>query len=99
MGALSREAFDAIEFDAACTGDHRAAAQQMTMLADTGTQTAAMPRAEAYVRAGEQWLLADDPAAAATTGSSAPWRTVAPPPPTRGSRWRGRCSCWAGRGG
>jgi hypothetical protein len=61
---LSREAFDAIEFDAACSGEHRAAAKQMTWLADTGTQTAAMPRSEAYVRAGEQWLLADDPAAA-----------------------------------
>jgi len=65
VGVLSREAFDAIEFDAALTGDHRAAAQQMTLLADTGTQTLAMPRAEAYTRAGEQWLLADDPAAAA----------------------------------
>jgi hypothetical protein len=61
---LSREAFDAIEFDAACSGEHRAAAQEMTRLADTGTQTPAMPRSEAYVRAGEQWLLADDPAAA-----------------------------------
>jgi tetratricopeptide repeat protein len=61
---LSREAFDAIEFDAACSGEHRAAAQEMTRLADTGTQTASMPRSEAYVRAGEQWLLADDPAAA-----------------------------------
>jgi hypothetical protein len=61
---LSREAFDAIEFDAACSGEHRAAAQQMTWLADTGTQTEAMPRSEAYLRAGEQWLLADDPAAA-----------------------------------
>jgi hypothetical protein len=66
VGLLSREAFDAIEFDAALTGDHRAAAQQMTLLADTGTQTSAMPRAEAYTRAGEQWLLADDPAAAAS---------------------------------
>jgi hypothetical protein len=65
VGVLSREAFDAIEFDAACSGDHRAAAQQMTFLADTGTQTSAMPRAEAYTRAGEQWLLADEPAAAA----------------------------------
>jgi hypothetical protein len=64
VAVLSREAFDAIEFDAACSGEHRAAAQQMTWLADTGTQTAAMPRSEAYVRAGEQWLLADDPAAA-----------------------------------
>ena len=62
--ALSPEAFDAIEFDAACSGEHRAAAQEMTRLADTGTQTVAMPRAEAYIRAGEQWLLADDPAAA-----------------------------------
>jgi hypothetical protein len=62
---LSREAFDAIEFDAACTGDHREAAQPMTLLADTGIQTSAMPRAEAYTRAGEQWLLADEPAAAA----------------------------------
>lgn len=66
VGLLSREAFDAIEFDAALTGDHRAAAQHMTLLADTGTQTSAMPRAEAYTRAGEQWLLADDPAAAAS---------------------------------
>ena len=64
MVVLSREAFDAIEFDAACSGEHRAAAQEMTRLADTGTQTQAMPRSEAYVRAGEQWLLADDPAAA-----------------------------------
>jgi hypothetical protein len=62
---LSPETFDAIEFDAACSGEHRAAAQEMTRLADTGTQTAAMPRSEAYIRAGEQWLLADDPAAAA----------------------------------
>ena len=62
--ALSPETFDAIEFDAACSGEHRAAAQEMTRLADTGTQTVAMPRAEAYIRAGEQWLLADDPAAA-----------------------------------
>jgi len=61
---LSREEFDAIEFDAACSGDHMAAAREMTRLADTGTQTMAMPRSEAYVRAGEQWLLADDPAAA-----------------------------------
>jgi len=63
---LSREAFDALEFDAACTGDHRAAAEEMTRLADTGTQSPTMPRSEAYVRAGEQWLLADEPAAAAS---------------------------------
>ena len=64
MVALSIETFDAIEFDAACSGEHRAAAQEMTRLADTGTKTAEMPRSEAYIRAGEQWLLADDPAAA-----------------------------------
>src|SRR5262245_65747421 len=65
VGVLTREEFDAIEFDAAFTGDHRAAAQRMTLLADTGMQTLTMPRAEAYTRAGEQWLLADEPAAAA----------------------------------
>jgi len=61
---LNREAFDEIEFDAAYTGDHRAAAREMMLLADTGIQTAGMPRSEAYVRAGEQWLLADEPVAA-----------------------------------
>jgi hypothetical protein len=62
---LTRDLFDAIEFDAACTGDHRAAAEQMINLAASGTQTAEFPRSEAYLRAGEQWLLADEPAAAA----------------------------------
>jgi hypothetical protein len=62
---LTRDLFDAIEFDAACSGDHRAAAEQMISLAASGTQTAEFPRAEAYLRAGEQWLLADEPAAAA----------------------------------
>jgi hypothetical protein len=37
----------------------------MTLLAMTGTETTAMPRAEAFLRAGEQWLLADEPAEAA----------------------------------
>jgi len=63
---LSREEFDSIEFDAACTGDHEAAAERMIQLAATGIQTTSMPRAEAFVRAGEQWLLADNPAAAAS---------------------------------
>ena len=35
------------------------------LLAMTGTETVAMPRAEAFLRAGEQWLLADEPAEAA----------------------------------
>ncbi len=62
---LSRDEFDAIEFDAALTGDHKSAAERMATLAATGIQTESMPRAEAYIRAGEQWLLADDPRAAA----------------------------------
>ncbi len=61
VAALSREQFDSIEFDAAASGDHAAAARAMTELATTGTETAAMPRGEAFLRAGEQWLLADSP--------------------------------------
>lgn len=64
VAVLSREEFDSIEFDAACTGDHKSAAERMSMLAATGIQTESMPRAEAFVRAGEQWLLADNPVAA-----------------------------------
>jgi hypothetical protein len=63
---LTRDMFDAIEFDAACSGDHQAAAEQMSELAASGQQTDAFPRSEAFVRAGEQWLLAGDPAAAVT---------------------------------
>ena len=66
VAVLSREEFDAIEFDAAASGDHQAAARRMSKLAVTGTQTDSMPRSEAFLRAGEQWLLADDPAAAAS---------------------------------
>lgn len=62
---LTREEFDAIEFEATLTGDHEAAAERMSELAATGTQTVSMPRAEAFVRAGEQWLFADNPSAAA----------------------------------
>jgi hypothetical protein len=64
VAPLSREQFDSIEFDAAASGDHEAAAREMTLLARTGTATDAMPRAEAFLRAGEQWLLADEPAEA-----------------------------------
>jgi hypothetical protein len=63
---LTREEFDAIEFDAAASGDHQTAARRMSKLAVIGTQTDSMPRSEAFLRAGEQWLLADDPAAAAS---------------------------------
>lgn len=66
MPVLSREEFDAIEFDAAASGDHQTAARRMSKLAVVGTQTHSMPRSEAFLRAGEQWLMADDPAAAAS---------------------------------
>ena len=66
MPVLTREEFDAIEFDAAASGDHQTAARRMSKLAVIGTQTNSMPRSEAFLRAGEQWLLADDPAAAAS---------------------------------
>jgi hypothetical protein len=64
VAVLSPEDFDALEFEAARSGDHRSAARVMARLASTGTQTTAMPRAEAYLRAGEQWLLAGEPATA-----------------------------------
>ena len=62
---LTDDLFDEIEFDAARTGDHRRAALRMNHLAATADQTGNMSRAEAYLRAGEQWLLADEPAVAA----------------------------------
>jgi tetratricopeptide (TPR) repeat protein len=58
--ALSRELFDAIEVNAARTGNHKRAAVRMSRLAVQAT-AGGMSRAEAYMRAGEQWLLADDP--------------------------------------
>lgn len=47
------------------SGDHASAAELMNRLAATAKETAGMPRSEAFLRAGEQYLLADDPAAAA----------------------------------
>ena len=41
---LTRDMFDEIEFDAAASGDHRTAAEQMISLAATGTQTEEFPR-------------------------------------------------------
>jgi hypothetical protein len=64
VAILSRQQFDTIEFDAAASGDHAAAASQMYDLAVTGTESAGMSRSEAFLRAGEQWMLADDPAEA-----------------------------------
>lgn len=57
---LSGELFDAIEVNAARTGNHKRAAVRMSRLAVQATQ-GGMSRAEAHLRAGEQWLLADDP--------------------------------------
>jgi hypothetical protein len=67
---LSGEMFDAIEVMAARTGNHKRAAVRMSRLATQATlpqqPTAdSMSRAEAHLRAGEQWLLADEPATAA----------------------------------
>jgi hypothetical protein len=61
--ALSGELFDAIEVNAARTGNHKRAAVRMSRLAVQATASS-MSRAEAHMRAGEQWLLADDPAEA-----------------------------------
>jgi hypothetical protein len=61
---LSGELFDAIELMAARTGNHKRAAVRMSRLAVQASPSA-MSRAEAHTRAGEQWLLADEPAAAA----------------------------------
>ena len=60
---LSTELFDAIEVNAARTGNHKRAAVRMSRLAVQAT-AGGMSRAEAHMRAGEQWLLADDPAEA-----------------------------------
>jgi hypothetical protein len=67
---LSGELFDAIEVNAARTGNHKRAAIRMSRLATQATLPAQpsandMSRAEAHVRAGEQWLLADEPETAA----------------------------------
>jgi hypothetical protein len=62
--ALSGELFDAIEVNAARTGNHKRAAVRMSRLAEEAA-TNGMSRAEAHMRAGEQWLLADEPAEAA----------------------------------
>jgi hypothetical protein len=61
--ALSGELFDAIEVNAARTGNHKRAAVRMSRLAAQATPVG-MSRAEAHMRAGDQWLLADEPQAA-----------------------------------
>ena len=95
VAQLSREEFDAIEFGAARTGDHRSAALRMSQLADTLAQTGEMSRAEAHLRAGEQWLLAETrwrpPPASGRHSPTVTGRSSMP-----GSRSPARCSCSAG---
>jgi hypothetical protein len=55
--------FDEIEFQAARTGNHVRAAVRMTQLAEEAEPGL---RAESHMRAGEQWMMADDPQRAAT---------------------------------
>jgi len=67
---LSGELFDAIEVNAARTGNHKRAAVRMSRLATQATLPVQaspndMSRAEAHMRAGEQWLFADEPTTAA----------------------------------
>ena len=56
------EDFDEIEFQAARTGNHVRAAVRMTELAQEAEPGL---RAESHMRAGEQWMMADDPQRAA----------------------------------
>ena len=64
----SVEEFDEIEFQAARTGNHVRAAVQMTELVQ---QAEPGLRAEFHLRAGEQWMSADDPQRAADEFSAA----------------------------
>lgn len=68
---LAPEEFDEIEFQAARTGNHVRAAVRMTQLARSAAGDGGMSRAEAHLRAGEQWLMADDPESAAAELSQA----------------------------
>jgi hypothetical protein len=66
---LSGELFDVIEVNAARTGNHKRAAVRMSRLAVQATlpvqaSPSDISRAEAHMRAGEQWLLADEPTTA-----------------------------------
>jgi tetratricopeptide (TPR) repeat protein len=53
----SVDEFDEIEFQAARTGNHVRAAVRMSKLA---AEAEPRQRAEAHLRAGEQWMMADD---------------------------------------
>lgn len=60
--------FDEIEFQAARTGNHVRAAVRMSQLAQEAEPGL---RAESHLRAGEQWMMADDPERAATEFTAA----------------------------
>jgi hypothetical protein len=74
---LGPDDFDEIEFQAARTGNHVRAAVRMTQLAhaaaaaEQGALGEGMSVAEAHLRAGEQWLMADEPESAAAEFSMA----------------------------
>ncbi len=58
VGRVARvDEFDEIEFQAARTGNHVRAAVRMSTLA---AEAEPGQRAEAHLRAGEQWMMADD---------------------------------------
>jgi hypothetical protein len=62
------EELDEIEFEAARTGNHVRAAVRMS---DLARQAEPSQRAEAHLRAGEQWMMADDAQRAADEFSAA----------------------------
>ena len=69
MGRVANvEDFDEIEFQAARTGNHVRAAVRMSELAQEAEPGL---RAEFHLRAGEQWMSADDPQRAADEFSAA----------------------------
>lgn len=61
MNELSEAALNALEFDAARTGEHGTAADLMSTLAEAWHPDSDVSSAEALVRAGEQWEMAEEP--------------------------------------
>lgn len=63
MTHVTEDDLDDLEFDTLRTGDHKAAAERLTGLADT--VSGGVSRANLLLRAGEQWQHANEPAKAA----------------------------------
>lgn len=61
MTELSETTLNALEFDAARTGEHGTAADLMAALAESWHPDSDVSSAEALVRAGEQWEMAEEP--------------------------------------